>query len=148
MLTVTEHQQLLPLARGDLAQQRQQVVRYALGVLAHDAARVGTAGVEVTEVGAVPLLEGLAGLLRVLALGGDPVINDLLDDSLRPAVGVRGADRAVLGDGDHVLKTGGIAVDGGGGREDDVGDIVSAHGVQEGNRAADIDAVVFQGNLG
>lgn len=91
---------------------------------------MGTARVEVSEVGTVPLLERLARLLRVLALRSDVVLDDLLDNRLRPTVRVCGADRAVLGDGDHVLETGSVAIDGGGRREDDVRHIVPAHGVQ------------------
>lgn len=109
---------------------------------------MGTARVKVTKVGTVPLLKWLAGLLRILALRGNPVLDDLLDNGLRPAVGVGGTDRAVFGDGDHVLESGSIAVDGGGRRKHDVGDIVLAHGVQKRYGASDIDAIVFKGNLG
>ena len=108
---------------------------------------MGTARVEVAEVGTVPLLEGLASLLEVVALGIDVVGDDILDDGLGAAVGVGGADGAVFGDGDHVLEAGGIAVDGGGGGEDDVGDIVAGHGAHKGDAAADVDAVVLEGNL-
>ena len=108
---------------------------------------MSTAGVEVSEVGAVPLLERLAGLLRILALGVNVVFDDLLVDGLRPPVGVRGTDRAVFGDGNHVLESGSVAVDGGGRGEDDVGDIVLAHRAQKRDGASHIDAVVFEGNL-
>ena len=37
--------------------------------------------------------------------------------------------------------------DGRRGGEDDVGDAVALHGAEEGNAAADIDAVVLEGNL-
>ncbi|KND92431.1 putative quinone oxidoreductase [Tolypocladium ophioglossoides CBS 100239] len=133
--------QLLAVARRHLAQQGQQVVGHALGVLAHDAAGVGAAWVKVAQQGAVPLLEGLAGLLEVAALGVDAVGDDVLDHRLGAAVGVGGADRAVLGDGDHVGEARCVAVDGGRRGEDDVGDVVALHGPQEGDAAADVDAL-------
>ncbi|GKT45248.1 uncharacterized protein ColSpa_05429 [Colletotrichum spaethianum] len=80
--TVTENEQLLALARRDLAKQRQQVVRDTLGVLAHEAGRVSTAGVEVSQESAVEVLKGLAGLLELVALGLDVVGDDLLDKGL------------------------------------------------------------------
>lgn len=62
-LTLSIDQELLALACGNLSQQGKQVERNALGILAHDAAGVGTAGVEVAQQSAVPLLERLALLL-------------------------------------------------------------------------------------
>jgi hypothetical protein len=146
--TVAKHQQLVAVSGSDLAQQRQQVVRDTLGVLAHDTAGVGAAGVEVPQVGAVPLLKGLVGLLQVLPLRRDEVLDDVLDHGLGAAVRVRGADRAVLGDGDHVLEPGRVTVDRSGRGEDNVGDIVLGHGAEEGDGAADIDAVVLERDLG
>ena len=145
--TVSEDEELLPLARGHLAEQRQQVVRHALGVLAHDAAGVGAARVEVPQQAGVPLLEGLPRLAQVVALGLDVVGDDHLVDGLGAAVGVRWADGAALGDGDHVREARGVAVDGGGRGEDDVGDVVLGHGAQERHGAADVDAVVLEGDL-
>lgn len=146
--TVSEDEQLLPLARRNLAQQRQQVERHPLRVLPHDAARVRPARVEVPQQRAVPLLEGLPGLLQVAALRLDVVGDDHLDGGLCAAVGVRGADGAALRDGDHVREARGVAVDGGRGGEDDVGDGVPGHGAEEGHGAADVDAVVLEGDLG
>lgn len=145
--TLAEDQELLALASGNLSEQGEQVEGDALGVLAHDAGGVGAAGVEVAEVGTVPLLVRLAGLLEVVALGVDVVGNDILNDGLGAAVGVGWADGAVLGDGNHVGETSGIAVDGGRGGEDDVGDVVTLHGAQQGDATADIDAVVLEGDL-
>ncbi|POR37440.1 Putative quinone oxidoreductase [Tolypocladium paradoxum] len=144
-LTVAKDQQLLAVARRHLAQQGQQVVRHALGVLAHDAAGVGAAGVEVAQQRGVPLLKGLAGLVEVAALGVDAVGDDVLDHRLGAAVGVGRADGAVLGDGDHVGEARRVAVDGGRRGEDDVGDVVALHGPQQGDAAADVDAVVLEG---
>lgn len=103
-----------------------------------------TAGVEVAQQSAVPLLERLALLLQVVALSVDVVGDDVLNHGLGAAVGVGRANGAVLGDGDHVGESGRIAVDGGGGGEDDVGDIVAGHGLEEGDAAADVDAVVLE----
>lgn len=50
----------------------------------------------------------------------------------------------MLGYGYHVRKTGRIAIHGRRRGEDDIGNVVLAHRPQEGNRAADIDAVVFE----
>lgn len=107
-----------------------------------------TARVEVAQQSAVPLLEGLALLLQVSALGVDMVGDDVLNHGLGAAVGVGRANGAVLGDGDHVGESSGIAVDGGGGGEDNVGDIVAGHGLEERDAAADVDAVVLEGDDG
>lgn len=144
---VAEDEEFLALAGGDLSQQREQVVRNALGVLTHDAARVGAAGVEVAQVGTVPLRVGLASLLEVVSLGRDVVLDDTLDHRLRAAVGVGRADGAVLWDGNHVGEACRVAVDGGRGGEDDVGDIVLGHGAHQADAAADIDAVVLEWDL-
>lgn len=148
-LTITEDQQLLALASGDLCKQGKQVVGDALGVLAHDTAGVGTGGVEVAQQSTVPLLGlGLiAGLGGVVALSVDHVGDGGLDGKLGVAVGVGGAQRALLGNGDHVGEAGGIAVDGGRAGEDNVGDIVANHRAQEVDGAVDIDQVVVQGLL-
>lgn len=108
---------------------------------------MSTAGVEVTEQGTVPLLERLASLLIVASLSVDEVGDDVLNHGLGAAVGVGRADWAVLGDGDHVGDAGSIAVDGGGGGEDNVVDVVALHGAEEGDAATDIDAVVLEGDL-
>ena len=143
--TIAENEQLLALAGRDLAEEGEQVEGVAEGVLAHEAAGVGAAWVEVAEQGGVVLLEGLAGLLGVGALGVDEVGDDVLDHGLGAAVGVGGADGAVLGDGDHVLPLRGVAIDGGRGGEDDVGHVVLRHAAEEDDGAVDVDAVVFEG---
>lgn len=147
--TVTEDHQLLALAGGDLGEQGEQVVGDTLGVLTHDAGGVGTSGVEVTEQSTVPLLGlGLvAGLDSVVALSVDHVGDGGLNGNLGVTVGVGGAQRALLGDGDHVGETGGIAVDSGGAGEDNVGDVVADHRAQKVDGAVDVDHVVVQGLL-
>lgn len=147
-LTIAKDEQLLALASGHLGQQRQQVVGGTLGVLAHDASGVRTAGVEVAQQGAVPLLVGLAGLLQVVALSVDVVGDDVLNAGLGAAVRVGRADGAVLRDGNHVGHAGCVAVDGGRRREDNVGHVVASHGAKQRDAAADVDAVVLEGNLG
>lgn len=145
--TIAKHEQLLPLAGSDFAQKGQQVVRDALGILAHQTRGVGAARVEVAQQGAVEVVEGLAGLLQLVPLGLDVVGDDLFHHGLGVAVRVGRADGAAFGDGDHVGEAGGVAVDGGGGREDDVGHVVLGHGAEEGDSAADVDAVVFEGDF-
>lgn len=58
-LTFTKHLDLLHITRSNLAQQRKQVIGDTLGVLAHDAAGMGSARVEVPQKGAIPLLKRL-----------------------------------------------------------------------------------------
>lgn len=108
--TVAKNKQLLPLAYGDLRQQRQQVVWHTLRILAHDAARMTPSRVEIPQQRAVELLPVLALLLRFEPLGIDVVGNHRLDSELGVTVGVCRAQRAVLGDRDHVLEARGIAV--------------------------------------
>lgn len=108
---------------------------------------MGTAGVEVSQKGTVPLLVLLTSLLQVVALSVDKVGDDVLNHGLGAAVGVGRPNGAMLGDRDHVGEAGGIAVDGGGGGEDDVVDVVALHGAEKSDAAADIDTVVLEGNL-
>lgn len=70
-----------------------------------------------------------------------------LDSELCVTVWVCRAKWAFLWNRDHVGEAGGIAVDGGRGGEDDVGDIVLLHGAEEAERAIDVDAVVFERDL-
>jgi len=108
---------------------------------------MSTARVEVPQQSAVPHIERLSGLLQVVPLRLHLVRDDVLDHGLGAPVRVGGADGAVLGNGYHVGEARGVAVDGGRGREDDVGHIVPGHGAQEADAAADIDAVVLEGDL-
>lgn len=116
-------------------------------VLAHDTAGVGTARIEVSEKSTVPLLKGLAGFFQFIALGIDPVGDDILNHGLGAAVGVGGTNGAVLGNGNHVGDSSRIAIDSCRGREDNVADIVALHGAEESYAAADIDAVVLERNF-
>lgn len=149
MLTVAENEQLFTLASSNLSQQRQQVVGHTLRVLTHDTRGVGTSRVEVTQQSTVPLagLGLVAGLGGIVALSVDQVGDGVLNSELGVSVGVGGAQRADLGDGDHVRETGSITVNGGRAREDDVGNIVADHRAQETDGAVDVDMVVVQGLL-
>ena len=145
--TVAEDEQLVSFADRDLREQREQVVRHALGVFAHDAAGVRAGGVEVAEEGGVPVVAGLIFLFGEDALGVDVVGDEVFDGGFGAAVGICGANGAVFGYGDHVGEAGGVAVDGGGRGEDDVGDVVFGHRSEEVDGAVDIGAVVFEGDF-
>lgn len=146
--TIAKDEELVTVTSSDLAEQRQQVEWDTLGILAHETRGVSTAGVEVAQQSAVPLLKGLASLGEVVTLGVDVVGDEVLNGGLGAAVGVGRANGAVLGDGNHVLEASGVAVDGGRGGENNVGNVVLLHGAEEGDAAADVDAVVLEGDLG
>ena len=68
----------------------------------------------------------------------------VLRGDLCVAIGICWAKGTFLGDGYHVGEAGGIAVDGCGGGEDDVVDVVAGHGAQEAESAVDISVPVVQ----
>ena len=109
---------------------------------------MGTTWVEIAQKRGVVLLIWLSSLLSVVALRIYVVCDNTLDHGLGAAVWVGGADGAVLRDGDHVLPFCGVAVDGGGGGEDDVRDGVFSHTAQENDGAIDVHAVIFERLLG
>lgn len=135
------------MSGSNLAQEREQVERHTRGILAHDSAWMGAAWVEVSQQGTIPLLIWLPGLLCICALGLNEISDHQLDRALCPSVWVGGADGAVLGDGNHIGNSSGIAVDGRRRREDNVVYVVLLHASEEGDRSAHVDTVVFQGNL-
>lgn len=106
-----------------------------------------TGRVEISQQGSIPRFKVLAFLLQLVALRFDVIDDDQLNCALGSSVWVCGANWADLGDGDHVGNAGGIAVDGCGGGEHDVGDIVGGHAAKEGDGAANVDTVVFEGDL-
>lgn len=128
-VVVAEDEEFLALSDGDLREEREEVVWYAEGVFAHDAAWMGAGGVEVAEESGVPFLGFVffAGFLGGIALRGDLVGDDAFDGGFCAPVRVGWADRAVFWDGDHVLEACRVAVDGGGGGEDDVCYVVLFH---------------------
>lgn len=71
------------------------------------------------------------------------VRDDLLVEKFGLAIGIGGPERAVLWDGDHIREACGVAVNGSGGGEDDVGDVVLGHGSEEADCAVNIDAIVL-----
>jgi hypothetical protein len=143
-LTIAEHKELLTLTSGDLSKERQKVEGNTLRVLTHDASGVSTARVEVSQQSTVPLLELLTSLLQVVALSIDEVADNILDHGLGAAVCVGRSNGAVLGNGNHVRESGSIAVNGSGGGENDVVNVVALHGAEERNAAADVDTVVLE----
>ena len=121
----------LELTDGDLGDVGHQVVGDALGVLADQARRMGTDGIEVTEQHDVPL-----------GVGGVDVHEDLLNHPLGPTIGVgRGLLGVLFGDG-RVVR---IAVDGRGAREDDGLAAMVAHDVDEHQGVLDVVVVVLDG---
>lgn len=137
LLTSSVDHKLLAIADSDLSQDRQKVVRGALGVLAHDPGWMGTSGIEVSEQGAVPARVRL-----------NMILDHHLNHHLCPSVWVGRVDWAVLGNRDHVLMLGGVSVDGRRRGEDNIFDIVLLHCVKKGDGAADVDAVIFDGVFG
>lgn len=112
-VVVAKDEQLFALPDGHLGEQREEVVRDALGVFAHDAAGVRAGRVEVAQEGGVPVVAGFALFLEVAALGFDVVGDAGFDGGFGAAVGVGWADGAGFGNGYHVVEAGGVAVDGG-----------------------------------
>jgi len=110
---------------------------------------VSTSGVEIAQQSAVPLvsLSLVTSLEGVVALSVDHIGDGGLNGELGVSEGVGRAQRAMLGDGDHVGETGSITVDGGRAGEDNVGNVVADHGAQEAEGAVDVDMVVVQGLL-
>lgn len=84
---------------------------------------------------------------EVVALSFDMVGDAGFDGSFGAAVGVGGTDGAFFGNGDHMGKASRVAIDGGRGGEDDVGDIVLCHRREEADGPVDICAIVLQRNL-
>ena len=72
------------------------------------------------------------------------VRDDVFHHGLCAAVRARRANGAMLGDGDHVLKAGRIAIHGGRAAEYNLCHIVTGHAAKERDGAADINAVVFE----
>ena len=149
VVIVAEDEELLAQAHGDLRQQRQQVVRHTLRVLAHDAARVAARRVEVAQQRRVPLLGFvvLPGLFGVRPRGIGVVGDGGFRRDLGVAVRVRRPQRTDLRDGDHVREARRVAVHGRRRGEDDVVHRVPRHGPQQAQRAVDIGVPVVEGSL-
>lgn len=90
----------------------------------------------------------LARLLCSCPLRVNEVRNHGLDGELGVAVWVGWTQWALFWDWNHVWEAGRIAVDGRGGGEDDVGDIVLLHASEQAESAVDVDVVVVERDLG
>ena len=82
-------------------------------------------------------------LFEVVALSFHVIGDDSLIGSLGTTVRVGGANGAVFRNRNHVLEASGVTIDGGGGGEDDVGDIMTCRGAQEADSPVDVCAVVL-----
>jgi hypothetical protein len=146
-LTIAEYQELLTFTSSNLSKEGKKVVRNTSGVLTHDTSGVSTTRVEVSQQSTVPLLELLTGLLQVASLSVNKVGDNVLDHGLGAAICVGRSNGAVLRNRNHVGETSSIAVDGSGGGEDDIVDVVALHGAEQRDTAADIDTVVLERDL-
>ena len=119
-------------------------------VFAHNARGMTSSWVEVSQKRSIPFLGFviLACFLGFAALGVDLICDAELDGEFCVTIRVCGAERALFGNGNHVGKTSSVAVDGGGGREDDVGHAVSLHAAEETYCAVDVGVVVVEGSFG
>ena len=129
VIVVTEHLNLLELAECNLGDVGGQVCRNALRILADQAGLVGADRVEVAQDDDGP---GVVGDVHVA--------QDLLLEELGRAVRVRGAADLALLSQRQLL---GRAIDGGGRREDDLLDVVGAHGLEQHDGAVEVVVVVF-----
>ena len=131
VVVVTKDAQLFTLAYSYLGDVGHQVIGDTVGILTYQAALVCADGVEVAEEYDVPLLVGTLEIHQ-----------DFFQHALGLSVGVGTmALGALLGDGDD----GGIAIDGGGGREDDVLASVLAELIEQHEGAVHVVLVIFQG---
>lgn len=148
-VVIAKDQQFLAFARGDLCEQRKEVVRDARGIFTHDAARVAAGRVEVAEQTSIPLLNAfsVALLLSFGALGIDVVCDHEFGGKFCVAVGIRWAKWTLFGNGNHARDPSCIAIDGSRGGIHNVGDIVAGGRREEGECAGDIDSVVVEGDL-
>ena len=104
-------------------------------------------GIEVTEQSTIPMRRVFPFLFEIVALGFNMIGDDHFIGGFGTAVRIGGADWAVFWDRDHVRKTCCVAINGGGRREDDVGDVMLGHAAEQAYRTVDIGAVVFKGYL-
>ena len=90
VITISEDQELLSLADGDLAQEWQEVEGHALRVFAHQPGRMCSDRIKISQQRPVPSMAILASLGPVLPFGVDVVGDDILNGELCPAVGIVG----------------------------------------------------------
>ena len=131
VVVISKNSQFFTLAYGNLGDVGHQVIGDTVGILTYQAALVCADGVEVAEEYDVPLLVGTL-----------EVHQDFFQHALGLSVGVGAmALGALLGDGDD----GRIAIDGGGGGEDDVFASVLTELVEQDEGAVHVVLVIFQG---
>ena len=129
-VVITKHTKALPFADSHLGDIRHEVIRYAVRVLADTSGRMRADRIEVTQQHHVPL--------RVSFL---QVYHHLLEHGLRLSVRVRALSLgAVFGDRDDS----GVAIDGCGGREDDVLAVMTTHHIQQHERAVEVILVILE----
>lgn len=103
--------------------------------------------IEVSQQCAVPVIPILPLLLEIVTLGLNMISDQGLDCSFCATIWICGTDGAMFWDGNHVFETCSIAVDGGRGGEDDVGDIMTSHRREQADGAIDVCPPIFQRNL-
>ena len=132
VVVVAVHLKALAPAHRHLHHVRQHVARHPGRVLAEQAAGMGAGRVEIAqrEHGQVAMAAARVG-------------QDLLAHQLGAGVGVHGRGLVVLGDGPAVPVT----VDRAGGGEDQLPYPVFGHGGEQAGRAADVGAVIVQGDV-
>jgi hypothetical protein len=94
------------------------------------------------------LLIWLALFLQVVPLSIDVISDDRFDHAFSVSIWIGGTNWAILGNGYHVGNSSRISVDSRGRGEDNVGDVVLGHAAEESDGSANIDTVVFEGDLG
>lgn len=113
-IVVAEYQELLTLAGSDLRQEWEEIIRHTRRVFAHDATRVGSCWVEVSQKSSIPLLYfmGLSIFLSLCTFGIDVIRDHQFGTEFRVPVGIGRAKRTFFGNGYHAWNSSGIAVDG------------------------------------
>ncbi len=132
VVVAAEDAEAVAFTDGGLGNEGHEVVGDAVGVFADGARLVGADGVKIAQQGNAP---------RLVRDGEVP--QDLLDEELRLAVGVGGAEGELFGYRGGVR----VAVDGGGRAEDNVFTAVLLHDPAEDQRAVDVVVIVAQGLL-
>ena len=109
---------------------------------------MSTSWVEVSQQCTIPLLIFLSLLLQIVSLRIDMISDDIFNCALGASVWVCGSNWAMFWDRNHVWNSSRITIDGGGRREDDIGDVIFAHASQKRDCAANVDAIVFEWDFG
>lgn len=108
---------------------------------------MGPSRVKIAKDGGIPVVVSLSFLLQLVALRLDMIGDDRFNGGFGATIGICGTNRAMFWNGDHVGKASCIAIDGSGGGEDNVGNVVLGHGAEKTDSAVDIGAIIFERNL-